>query len=53
MFPELGPIDVSGMRFEQVRARIESRVAEQMIGTTASVTMGSLRSIRVFESTPA
>jgi protein involved in polysaccharide export with SLBB domain len=48
MFPELGPVAVAGMRFEELKARIEQRVAEQMIGTQAVVTMGDLRSIRVF-----
>ena len=47
-FPELGPITVSGLRFEQAKARIEARVNEQMIGTTAVVSIGDLRSIRVF-----
>ncbi len=48
MFPELGPIAVTGLRFEDVRARIESRVREQMIGTQAIVSLGDLRSIRIF-----
>jgi polysaccharide export outer membrane protein len=47
-FPELGPIVVSGRRFERVRSDIEARVREQMIGTQASVSAGELRSIRVF-----
>ncbi len=47
-FPELGPIAVSGMRFEEVRSMLESRVEEQMIGTQASISIGELRSIRVF-----
>lgn len=47
-FPELGPIAVGGMRFEQMRDELESRVREQMIGTQASIGMGELRSIRVF-----
>lgn len=47
-FPELGPISVSGRRFEEVRADLETRVREQMIGTQASVGIGELRSIRVF-----
>lgn len=47
-FPELGPIAVSGRRFEEVRADLETRVREQMIGTQASVGIGELRSIRVF-----
>jgi protein involved in polysaccharide export with SLBB domain len=47
-FPELGPVAVGGMRFEALRAAIERRVREQMIGTQVSVTMGELRSIRIF-----
>lgn len=47
-FPELGPIAVSGRRFEQIRDELESRVREQMIGTQASIGIGELRSIRVF-----
>jgi polysaccharide export outer membrane protein len=47
-FPELGPIAVSGLRFEEVRTDLETRVREQMIGTQVSVSMGELRSIRVF-----
>jgi len=47
-FPDLGPVVVGGMRFEAMRAAIERRVREQMIGTQASVTMGELRSIRIF-----
>jgi polysaccharide biosynthesis/export protein len=48
MFPELGPIAVAGLRFDAAKARIEARVSEQMIGTQAIVSMGDLRSIRIF-----
>jgi protein involved in polysaccharide export with SLBB domain len=47
-FPDLGPIPVSGLRFEELRATLKQRVEEQMIGTQVSVSMGELRSIRVF-----
>jgi polysaccharide biosynthesis/export protein len=47
-FPKLGPIMVSGMSFDAARAAIEQRVAKQLVGTHVSVTMGDLRSIRVF-----
>ena len=47
-FPDLGPIAVSGRRFEQVREELEARVREQLIGTQASIGIGELRSIRVF-----
>ena len=46
-FPDLGPIAVSGMRFEAVRKRIQARVSEQLIGTQASVSMADLRTLRV------
>lgn len=47
-FPKLGPINVSGMTFDEARQAIEDRVDKQLIGTHVSVTMGDLRSIRVF-----
>ncbi|HKU14271.1 MAG TPA: SLBB domain-containing protein, partial [Steroidobacteraceae bacterium] len=47
-FPELGPIAVSGRRFDDVRTDLESRVRQQLIGTQASIGIGELRSIRIF-----
>ncbi|HKR41686.1 MAG TPA: SLBB domain-containing protein, partial [Paraburkholderia sp.] len=47
-FPELGPIAVSGMKFDDARATVAERVNQQFIGTQVSVQMGELRSIRVF-----
>jgi protein involved in polysaccharide export with SLBB domain len=47
-FPELGPLRVGGLTFNAARRLVEARVAEQMIGVTASVSMGETRSIRVF-----
>jgi len=47
-FPELGPISVAGQRFAAVKDGLESRVARQMIGVKANVTMGTTRAIRVF-----
>jgi polysaccharide biosynthesis/export protein len=47
-FPELGPIVVAGMPFSVAKSTIESRVARQLIGVRANVTMGEVRSIRVF-----
>lgn len=46
--PDLGPINVGGQTFEQVKSEIEARVQRQMIGVHASVSMGDTRSIRVF-----
>jgi polysaccharide export outer membrane protein len=47
-FPELGPIAVSGMRFDEARSLLEQRVSEQLIGTTASIQMGEVRSIQIY-----
>ena len=47
-FPKLGPIAVSGLSFDAARELIQRHVAQEMIGTQASITMGDLRSIRVF-----
>jgi len=47
-FPKLGPINVGNMGFDAARSEIEHRVSQQFIGTHVNVTMGELRSIRVF-----
>ena len=47
-FPGLGLIQVVGMRFKVVRELLDARLLEQMVGVRASITMGRLRSIRVF-----
>lgn len=47
-FPKLGPIVVTGLSFDELQAMLEDRVSKEMIGTTASVTLGRLRSMRVF-----
>ncbi len=47
-FPEIGPVNVSGLAFTQMRDTLNQRIAEQMIGVRASITLGELRSIRVF-----
>ncbi|NNF60727.1 MAG: hypothetical protein HKO55_02170 [Gammaproteobacteria bacterium] len=46
--PEIGPINVTGLRFSDLRSELQTRIREQMIGVEASVTLGELRSIRVF-----
>lgn len=47
-FPKIGPQVVAGLTFGELKDAIEKRVDEQLIGTEAAVTMGELRSIRVF-----
>ena len=46
--PEIGPVTVAGLPFSEFRADLNRRVAEMLIGTQVSVTMGQLRTIRVF-----
>ncbi|MGC3982216.1 MAG: SLBB domain-containing protein [Steroidobacteraceae bacterium] len=46
--PGIGPMQVAGLRFENARDQIEQRITQQSIGVQVSVTMGELRSIRVF-----
>ena len=46
--PELGPITVAGLTFSQFRDDLNRRVEEMLIGTQVSVTVGRLRTIRVF-----
>ena len=47
-FPELGPISVAGLKYTQAKELIEQKIAEQMIGVRGVITLGELRSIRVF-----
>ncbi|MFG0454080.1 SLBB domain-containing protein [Shewanella mangrovisoli] len=47
-FPELGPIPVAGLTFSELRDTLSQRIQQQMIGIEANITMGELRSIRIF-----
>ena len=47
-FPELGPITVAGLNFSELRKSLSQRIKKQMIGIQSNITMGELRSIRIF-----
>nr|WP_234496030.1 SLBB domain-containing protein [Vibrio maritimus] len=47
-FPTLGPVQVAGMSFSNVRESLQQRVREQMIGVRSDVTMGELRTMQIF-----
>ncbi len=47
-FPGMGFITVAGLSFDELKRDIQERVKRQFIGVEAHVTMGELRSIRVF-----
>ncbi|MEY4589625.1 MAG: hypothetical protein RL497_1701 [Pseudomonadota bacterium] len=47
-FPEIGPISLAGLSFSQAQANLGEVVEKQMIGVKSSITMGALRTIRIF-----
>ncbi len=47
-FPELGPISVAGLTFREMKNLLAREVENRMIGVDVSVSMGRLRSIRIF-----
>ncbi len=47
-FPQLGPISVGGQRYSAVKRELEARVAKEMIGERASVSMSETRTVNVF-----
>ena len=46
--PDLGPVSVGGQSFGSVRSMLGSRIERQLIGTKARVSIGELRTTRVF-----
>jgi len=46
--PEVGSLTVVGMSFVQAKAMLSQKIRESLIGVTASISMGRLRSIRIF-----
>lgn len=47
-FPSLGPVQVAGMSFSEVRDSLEKRVKEQMIGVRSDISLGEMRTMQVF-----
>jgi protein involved in polysaccharide export with SLBB domain len=46
--PEVGPVPVAGLTFSEFREDINGRIGQVLIGTQASVTMGTIKTLRVF-----
>ena len=46
--PDIGPVTVAGLTFPEARAAITDRIEAEYIGVRTSITLGELRSIRVF-----
>lgn len=47
-FPGIGPIAVTGMRFDELKQALKQRIKKQMLGVQVHVSLGELRSMRVF-----
>lgn len=47
-FPVLGPVQVAGMTFSDVRDSLNQRVKEQMIGVRSDISLGEMRTMQVF-----
>ncbi|MGI2104703.1 SLBB domain-containing protein [Shewanella frigidimarina] len=46
--PDLGPVSVAGLSFADLRQELSKRIKQQTIGIESNITMGELRSIRIF-----
>ncbi|MCV2883298.1 SLBB domain-containing protein [Aestuariibacter sp. AA17] len=46
--PKLGPISVASQTFEDVQALIKNKMQQQIIGVEVSVSLGNLRTMRVY-----
>ncbi len=47
-FPRIGVISVAGLSFEEVKKQLTQRIKKQFIGVQSHISMGTLRSIRIF-----
>jgi polysaccharide export outer membrane protein len=47
-FPDIGPINVIGLDFQELKQQLLDRISDGLIGTSAAISMGALRSIRIF-----
>lgn len=47
-FPRLGPLTVAGLTFGKMQEMLQAHISRQLLGEQAVITLGALRSIRVF-----
>ena len=47
-FPDVGPISVAGLSFTQMKEFVTEVVANQMIGYKVAISLGALRSMKIF-----
>ncbi|MDR9499881.1 MAG: SLBB domain-containing protein [Hydrogenovibrio sp.] len=48
VLPKIGPVTLAGLQFSEAKARILKELQSLGVGVSASVTMGEMRSFRVF-----
>ncbi len=48
LVPNIGPVSVIGLKYEQLASMLQDKIKQQTIGVSAAITMGVLRSISVF-----
>ena len=46
--PEIGPLSVTAMTFQQLKDDVKERVQKQFIGVSAYITLGTLRAFQIF-----
>jgi len=47
-FPDIGPIAITGMHFDELKSDLQRRIKKQMPGVQIHVSLGELRSMRIF-----
>ena len=47
-FPKIGPIVVAGLSFKEMKKTLKEIVEQQLVGAKVSISLGKLRSIKVF-----
>jgi protein involved in polysaccharide export with SLBB domain len=46
--PELGPMSIVGLTYQQLKAQLTEKYKQQVIGVTPHITMGKLRTIQIY-----
>ena len=47
-FPEIGPISVAGLNYQELKQTLQDLVSKSLLGTQVSVTLGELKSMNIF-----
>lgn len=45
--PDMGPVSVIGLTFDQLKTELSNKIKDQYIGVKSSISLGELRSIRI------